>query len=77
MIVVSNSSPLITLAKIGHFDMLGKLYDKIFITPEVFQEVVSDGGGLPGSIEVAAARWMIVACSQAGHTSVWRFFRTV
>jgi predicted nucleic acid-binding protein len=43
--VVSNSSPLISLAKIEMFH-LGELYGKIIISAEVYAEVVIAGAGL-------------------------------
>ena len=49
MKVVSNSSPLITLARIGHLDSLRRLYGVVHIPTEVFDEVVIalfvSGGG--------------------------------
>ncbi|MBI3646323.1 MAG: DUF3368 domain-containing protein, partial [Acidobacteriales bacterium] len=46
MRVVSDSSPLITLAKIGRLELLPQLYQAITITPEVYAEVVVSGAGL-------------------------------
>lgn len=60
MTVVSDSSPLITLAKIGQLELLPRLYGKISITPQVYHEVVVDGAGLAGSAEVRAANWIDV-----------------
>ena len=49
MIVVSDSSPLITLARIGCFELLPKLYASIYISNEVYyREVVIDGVGPAG-----------------------------
>lgn len=39
MIVVSDSSPLISLAIIEKLDILGKLFEEIYAPPAVFQEV--------------------------------------
>ena len=58
MIVVSDSSPLIILSKIGYFPLLRNLYPHIFITPEVYGEVVLNGPRLPGASEVANAEWI-------------------
>ncbi len=49
MIVASDSSPLITLARIQCFDLLPKLYGAIYISTEVHHEVVIQGAGLPGA----------------------------
>jgi predicted nucleic acid-binding protein len=46
VIVVSNATPLITLAKVGHFDILQKLFTEITISQEVWNEVVVKGIGL-------------------------------
>lgn len=40
MIVVSNTSPLIALMRMGRLDIFKKLFGKIFITPEVLSEVM-------------------------------------
>jgi predicted nucleic acid-binding protein len=58
--VVSNASPLITLARIGHLDLLRKLYDALYISTEVYTEVVIAGVGLPGAAAVAKADWIHV-----------------
>jgi len=58
--VVSDSSPLITLAKIGRLEVLNHLYRTITITPEVYDEVVVRGSGLTGSIELATCKWIAV-----------------
>ncbi len=60
MTVVSDSSPLITLAKIGRLDVLNHLYQTITITPQVYEEVVLHGSGLKGSAEVATCKWIEV-----------------
>jgi predicted nucleic acid-binding protein len=41
--IVSNSTVLIYLAKIGKLDLLKKLFKKILIPAEVFNEVVTNG----------------------------------
>ncbi len=43
MIVVSDSTPLIHLAKAGRIEILFSLYKEILITNEVFREVVVEG----------------------------------
>jgi len=58
--VLSDSSPLITLAKIGHLDLLPQLYETITITPEVHAEVVVSGAGLAGSSQISTAQWIRV-----------------
>jgi len=58
VIVVSNSSPLITLARIGHLDLLKQLFGRIHIAGEVRQEVVVRGAGRPAANAVHGADWI-------------------
>jgi len=58
--VLSDSSPLITLAKIGYLDLLPQLYEKVTITPEVYAEVVVRGAGMAGSSQISAVKWLDV-----------------
>ena len=60
MTVVSDSSPLITLVRIHCFALLPKLYGRVYISTEVYREVVTDGAGRPGAAEVAQADWIEV-----------------
>lgn len=61
MKVVSNASPLITLARVGHLESLHKLYDLIHISTEVYNEVVIAGAGMPGAAAVSKADWIRVS----------------
>ena len=58
MIVVSNSSPLITLARIGRLELLKQLFGSIHIADEVRQEVVVRGAGRPAAATVRGADWI-------------------
>ena len=60
MTVVSNTSPLINLARIGELNLLHRLYDSIYIPNAVWREVVIDGAGLPGAEQVKASEWITV-----------------
>lgn len=60
MIVVSNSSPLITLARAQHLDLLEELYEEIHVPVEVHNEITIAGAGLPGAEEVQRAHWIRV-----------------
>ena len=60
MIVVSNSSPLIALAKIGKLHILRELFGEITIPKAVWDEVVVKGRGKPGAEEVEKAEWIKV-----------------
>jgi predicted nucleic acid-binding protein len=61
VIAVSDSSPLVILAKLGYFDLLNRLFARVYISAEVHREVVVSGAGLPGALEVAESRWIEVA----------------
>ncbi len=61
MIVVSDSSPLISLARVGCIDLLPHLFPIVHIPTEVYDEIVIAGSGLPGANEVARAAWIQVS----------------
>ena len=58
MIIVSNTSPIITLAAVDHLNILQKLYHKIIIPEAVYREIVVTGAGQPGSKEVLKLDWI-------------------
>ena len=60
MKVVSNSSPLVNLSRIGRLSILKHLYGTIFIPGAVFYEVATKGSGMPGSSDVVSADWIVV-----------------
>ena len=60
MIVIADSSPLIVLAKLDCFELLNKLYARLHISVEVYDEVVVAGAGLPGARQVASSAWIEV-----------------
>jgi len=59
-IVVSDSSPLIALARINRLELLRSLYERILIPAEVHHEVTVAGRDLPGGREVTLANWIQV-----------------
>ena len=59
MKIVSNSSPLITLARIGRLDILRQLYNEIVIPEAVWHEVVVEGAEHPGAEAVRSAPWIV------------------
>lgn len=61
MIVVSNSSPLISLARIGRLSILASFFGRILVPSDVHYEVTAAGRGLPGADEVRNAEWIEVA----------------
>ena len=59
--VVSNSSPLIHLAKIGHLDLLKYFFDKIIVSEVVYKECVIEGKGREDAKKIEKAEWIKVA----------------
>jgi uncharacterized protein len=58
---VSDSSPLIHLAKIEALELISRLYSRVLIPPAVWREVVEESDGRPGAVEMqraVAAGWM-------------------
>ncbi len=58
MIVLADSSPLISLASIGRLELLRQLFQRIHIADEVREEVVARGAGRPGAEAVQRASWV-------------------
>lgn len=59
MIVVSNTTPLIGLASIQHFDLLQRLFGEIHIPQAVYEEAVVAGREQGGAKqEVSTATWI-------------------
>ena len=58
MIVVSNTSPLTSLAAIGQFDLLHHLYGELHIAQGVREELNASGKRWPGRNEVDSAGWI-------------------
>jgi len=63
MKVASNSSPIIWLSQVGHFDLLREAFGTVLITPEVWFETVDRAPGYPNVANVTGAvttGWMMV-----------------
>lgn len=58
MIVVSNTSPLTSLAAIGQLDLMNRLYGQLHIAEVVWEELNAGGYPWPGAKEVAQANWI-------------------
>jgi len=58
MIVVSNTSPLTNLAVLNQFDLLYKLYGKLYIAEGVWAELNAQGQAWPGQKNVEQASWI-------------------
>lgn len=59
--VVSNSSPIIHLAKIGHLDLLHDQFGEMVIPQAVYEECVTDGKARPEVAAISQATWIRVA----------------
>jgi predicted nucleic acid-binding protein len=68
MIVVSNSSPLISLGAIGRLGLLRTMYGLIAIPRAVHHEVAVQGSGRPGAVEVQSFAW--IRCCDVGNPNV-------
>ena len=55
---ISDSTPLIALARIGELDLVASVFSKLVIPEAVAQEVAAARADAPGAQEVAAARWI-------------------
>lgn len=58
MSIVSDSSALINLARIGRLDLLQQLYREVTIPEAVWHEVVVEGAGQVGADIVKDATWI-------------------
>jgi predicted nucleic acid-binding protein len=63
MKAVVNATPLIALAVIDRLDLLRSLFDRVIVPAEVYDEVVVQGAGRPGSETLAWADWLQVEAS--------------
>ena len=61
MTIVSNSGPIIHLSMGGQIALLPQLFGEVWVPRIVYQEVVDNGNGLPGSQELRNASWARVA----------------
>ena len=53
IIAVADSGPLICLARITQLELLPRLFAKILVPPEVWDEVTIRGQGHPGAYELS------------------------
>jgi uncharacterized protein len=57
-LVVADATPLICLAAVGRFELLGVLYGRIVVPCAVYDEVVIQVVGRPGAAETVGAAWV-------------------
>ncbi|NJL38131.1 MAG: DUF3368 domain-containing protein [Leptolyngbyaceae cyanobacterium SM1_4_3] len=58
MVVVSDTSPITSLAAIAQLDLLRQLYQKVIIPQAVYDEMASLSKAVPGTIEVQTSAWI-------------------
>ena len=58
MIVVSNTSPLIALARAGRLDLIHAIHGEIIVPDAVFNEITMAGAGEPGAHEITTVSWI-------------------
>ncbi|HID56392.1 TPA: DUF3368 domain-containing protein [Candidatus Poribacteria bacterium] len=66
-IAIGDSSTLINLAAIGRLSLLREFYERIIVPQAVWEEVVVEGRGRPGAMEIETARdagWIEVVTPQ-------------
>lgn len=56
--VISDSTTLISLARIGELELIQALFEKVLIPEGVFEEVTAACGDAPGAVEIAEAAWI-------------------
>jgi predicted nucleic acid-binding protein len=67
VIVLADSSPLITLARARYFELLLEFYGEVIVSREVHDEITIAGAGLPGADEMRKASWIRVESANARH----------
>lgn len=74
MEIVSNSGPLISLARIGRLDLLPELFGKVVVPTAVFQELTRHADH-PGASAIREAEWLLVRqvadASEVDRLSFW------
>ncbi len=63
MIVVSDTSPILNLALVGHLDLLVSLYTDVVVPPAVYRELTRTGDQ-PPLLQPGACPWLAVASPQ-------------
>lgn len=64
MIVVSDTSPVLNLARIGRLEILPLLYHQVLIPSTVYEELTVSKSDLPLTIDLGSKPWLIVASAK-------------
>jgi predicted nucleic acid-binding protein len=63
LIVVSDTSPILNLARINRLQLLASLYQQVLIPSAVYDALVISRRDLPPAIDLAALPWLTVAAA--------------
>ncbi len=66
--IVSDAGPIIIFARIGRLSLLQEITTSLLIPNAVYDEIVTNKGGMPGAAEVAQAIWIQKASLAKGST---------
>ena len=61
MIVISDTLPVLNLARIGRLELLSALYYQVIIPEAVYEELTVSKGALPPAIDQASEPWLTIA----------------
>ena len=61
MIVVSDTSPVLNLARIGRLQLLPSLFHQVLIPSAVYEELNEYKHDLPSTIDFTSERWLTIA----------------
>ena len=61
MIVVSDTSPILNLARIGRLELLESLFHQVLIPSAIHDELNASQRDLPPAIDFASETWLVVA----------------
>ena len=61
MIVVSDTSPILNLARIGRLELLPALYHQVIIPEAVYEELTVSKADLPPGIDLSSEPWLTIA----------------
>jgi len=64
LIVVSDTSPILNLARIGRLELLPSLYRQVLIPAAVYHELIDSERDLPPAIDITSLPWLIVATAK-------------
>jgi len=60
LIVVSDTSPILNLARIGRLELLVSLYKQVLIPPTVFEELAVSRDATSPVIDIASVSWIVL-----------------